>query len=71
VEAALEPKTVRPALRRTAKYFHLDAEESMPLEYYHLQKLFLGMSLNSWQDVENRLEKTCGREGIRNPASSL
>ena len=39
----------------------------MPLEYYHFQKLFPGMSLNSWQDVENRLKKNGGREGIRTP----
>ena len=39
----------------------------MPLEYYHFQKLFPGMSLNSWQDVENRLLKNGGREGIRIP----
>ena len=39
----------------------------MPLEYYHFQKLFPGMSLNSWQDVENRLLKNGGREGIRTP----
>jgi len=39
----------------------------MPLEYYHFQKLFPGMSLNSWQDVENRFVKNGGREGIRTP----
>jgi hypothetical protein len=31
VELVLEAKTVKPPLRCTAKYFHLDSEESLPL----------------------------------------